>query len=92
MVFCTEFGKARLESEGVEVYVVHEILKKVIDGFYDDNEANLFKEKIRNIESKFLEKFGDRHLHSLGYRDGQIALAIQDGFVAQRFEMQSAPN
>ena len=22
--------------------------------------------------------FGDRHLHSLGYSDGQIALAIQD--------------
>lgn len=78
VVFCTEFGKARLESEGVEVYVVHELLKKVIDSFYDINEANLFKEKIRNIESKFLEMFGDRCLHSLGYSDGQIALAIQD--------------
>ena len=78
VVFCTEFGKARLESEGVEVYVVHELLKKVIDGFYDANEANLFKEKIRNIESKFLENFEGRPLHSLGYSDGQIALAIQD--------------
>ncbi|WP_312307605.1 phosphoribosyltransferase-like protein [Acinetobacter variabilis] len=78
VVFCTEFGKARLESEGVEVYVVHELLKKVIDGFYDATEANLFKEKIRNIESKFLENFEGRTLHSLGYSDGQIALAIQD--------------
>lgn len=78
VLFCTEFGKKRLEQEGIEVYIVYEPLKKVIDDFYDIEEANLFKEKIKYIESKFLENFEGRPLHSLGYGEGQIALAIQD--------------
>lgn len=78
VVFCTELGKRRLEQEGIDVFVVTEPLKKVIDDFYEPEEANIFKQKIREIESKFLPNFGERVLHSLGYGDGQIALAIQD--------------
>lgn len=78
VIFCTEFGKNRLEQEGIDVSVMAEPLKKVIDDFYEPEQASIFKQKIRDIESKFLQNFGERTLHSLGYGDSQIALAIQD--------------
>lgn len=77
-LFCTEFGKNRLEQEGVDVYVVAEPLKKVIDDYHEPTEANLVKQKIKDIESKFLSNYKGRPLHSLGYGESQIALAIQD--------------
>lgn len=78
VIFSTDFGKKRLEKEGIDLYMVYEPLKKVIDDFYDLEQATLFKQKIKEIESKFLQNYEGRDLHSLGYGEGQIALAIQD--------------